>query len=63
MDAELEKALQGQMPDAQWQAFKAECIKNEIPMDEDALEYGSLFISFKYWFDMGWEACANSTGK
>ena len=56
MDKELEKQLQGHMSDAQWHAYKSICIKNEIPLDEDALEFGSLFISFKYWFEMGWVA-------
>lgn len=36
--------------------FQIEMYENQIELNEDALEYGSEFLSFKYWFSLGWES-------
>lgn len=58
MTPEWELKLKGHMFNDQWAAFKEQCIKDEIPMEEEdePLEFGSVFITIKYWFEMGWEA-------
>jgi len=51
----LEKRLQGFMPDDQWRAFKEFCQSNGILLDEEADEFGSIFLTHKYSFSVGWE--------
>lgn len=53
---ELEKKLQGCMPDDQWHEMKKFCQDVGIHLDEDSLEYGSLFLTLKYCFSVAWDA-------
>lgn len=54
--SELEKELSKNCTQEQWKALKKSCEDFCIPMDEDALEYGSVFIAHKVAFLEGWDA-------
>ena len=55
MTPELEKRLQGHMSDEAWAKFKPLCDEFGVSMDDESLEYGSMFITVKVWFDMGFD--------
>ena len=50
--------LKGHMSNDMWPIFKEYCIEHGIPMqeDDDTLEFGSVFLTVKCWFELGWEA-------
>ncbi len=52
----LDKKLSNGLTDIQWGKLKNLCKENEILLNNDSLEYGSEFLTFKYWFVLGWEA-------
>ncbi len=54
-EAHIQK-LKAHLDNEQWATLQRLCIENGIPMDEDALEYGSPFLMAKYWFVLGWNA-------
>ena len=62
MTTNLEKQLQGHMPDDMWKAFREKCIAWHVPMNEDSLQFGSVFLECKAWFDLGWEAKEKQNG-
>lgn len=41
---------------AEWAAFKAHCLDNGIPMDDESDEYGHIFLIVKHWFLLGWNS-------
>lgn len=56
MEPELETRLRGHMTVAEWAAFKAHCLDNGIPMDDESDEYGHIFLIVKHWFLLGWNS-------
>lgn len=47
-----EEAMRGLTP-AQWAAFERVCKENGLTRSN---EYGSTFLTAKYWFMLGWDA-------
>lgn len=51
-----EKLLRGVMPQDQWDAFHAKIVEWGVPVGDDCLDYGSVFLNCKACFELGWEA-------
>jgi len=58
----FETQLRGMMAQDEWNAFYEKCVEWGIPINDESLEYGSVFLECKAWFSLGWEA-AKSTVK
>ena len=54
MKYNLKRELKRHLTGPQWAVLKTLCETNGIPMDDSALEYGSPFLTVKYWFMLGW---------
>ena len=39
-----------------WAAFRNKCETWGVPVNEDSLLYGSIFLECKAWFENGWKA-------
>jgi len=56
LEKQLDKQLQGMLTDKQWKYFKEICKHQLIDLDANALEKNSLFMTARFWFDIGWRA-------
>ena len=55
MTPELEAELSKHLSPKCWKEFHAQCVSNGLALNEDCLEYGSVFVTAKYWFSLGWD--------
>ena len=53
---DFEAQLKGTMDQEQWDKFYPLCKEWGVPINDESLEYGSIFIMCKVWFTNGWEA-------
>ena len=56
MTPERERELRGHMDLDEWQAFYQKCLEWGVPINDESLEYGSVFLECKAWFSLGWDA-------